>query len=368
MGAKAMLYRLIIITGPRKGERITIHPEPLLIGRDPDCDVLLDDEEIARRHAQVEQTEAGLFIRDLGTMNRMIVNHHEVSQSRLKHGDVVELGHTRFLVQAVVQAEVNGEEENQPSAGGLRRRVAAKVITGAALLLAIAWFLQSRPSETPEDVVVAEPVSAEPAAVPPPATVEPPLLEPPVPWREIDAPTPAEMPSQAVEEIIKLRDDVQSLRESIAAIGMAPPASRPVSDQRKADFRITQVDTARFQASDRYDDMRMLTITLEYNPAVTLNLDTLRVRATFFEQDRASNQLIPSAATPEAETELHWGARNGLLTATITYLAPAGYLEEPKRQGKLLRYFGARIELREGNQVLASRTVPPALAKTLDMP
>lgn len=364
-----MLYRLIIITGPRKGERITIHPEPLLIGRDPDCDVLLDDEEIARRHAQVEQTEAGLFIRDLGTMNRMIVNHHEVTQSRLKHGDVVELGHTRFLVQAVVQAEVNGEEEDSAAAAGSRpRRIVPKLITGAALLLAIAWFLQSKPGEPQEETPATEPVPTEPATTPPPATVEPPLLEPPVPWREIDAPTPAEMPSQAVEEIIKLRDDVQSLRESIAAIGMAPPASRPVSDQREADFRITQVDTARFQASDRYDDMRMLTITLEYNPAVTLNLDTLRVRATFYEQDRASNQLVPSAATPEAETELHWGARNGLLTATITYLAPAGYLEEPKRQGRLLRYFGAQIELREGNQVLANRAVPPALAKALDTP
>lgn len=106
----SMLYRLIILNGERRSERITVTQAPMTIGRAPTCEIRFDDPEIALAHAEISHRPEGLFIRDLGSMNRVLVNNREVHESHPKHGDVIEVGHTRFLVQAYVQAEVQGED------------------------------------------------------------------------------------------------------------------------------------------------------------------------------------------------------------------------------------------------------------------
>ena len=129
-----MMYRLIVLTGPAKGQRITVGKEPVTFGRDPACSVCLNDEEVARRHAVMEFTPDGLFIRDLGSMNRILVNKREVRQQRLKHGDQIELGLTSFLVQALVQAEVSGADEER---AWERRRTRRRTLVSIAVLLLV---------------------------------------------------------------------------------------------------------------------------------------------------------------------------------------------------------------------------------------
>lgn len=104
-----MMYRLIILNGERRGERITVSADPMRIGRDKACEICFADPEVASQHAEIAHCEVDLFIKDLGSMNRILVNNRETREAKLKHGDVVEVGHTRFLVQAYVQAEVQGE-------------------------------------------------------------------------------------------------------------------------------------------------------------------------------------------------------------------------------------------------------------------
>lgn len=106
-----MIYRLVILNGDRRGERITVAQEPMSIGRGESCDIRFDDPEVASAHAEISHTAEGLVIRDLGSMNRLLVDSREVRSATLKHGAVVEVGRTRFLVQAYVQAEVQGESE-----------------------------------------------------------------------------------------------------------------------------------------------------------------------------------------------------------------------------------------------------------------
>ena len=106
-----MIYRLIILSGDRRGEQITLTREPMIIGRAATCEIRLSDPEIALSHAEIAHPDDGIFIRDLGSMNRLLINNREVHEAHLKHGDVVEVGHTRFLIQAYVQAEVERESE-----------------------------------------------------------------------------------------------------------------------------------------------------------------------------------------------------------------------------------------------------------------
>ncbi len=160
-----MLYRLVVITGPLKGQRITVDPDPMKLGRDTDCDIVLPDDEAALVHAQIEHRPEGLFIRDLGSMNKLIVNKREVQESRLKHGDTVEIGRTRFLVQAVVQAEVQGlEEEAEQQEKRSSRRSVIAALAAALVIGAVLYWLIGHDKELPIQTSEASvPASANPA-------------------------------------------------------------------------------------------------------------------------------------------------------------------------------------------------------------
>jgi len=138
-----MVYRLIFLSGAQQGRRITVEQAPMVIGRSPDAAIILDDNEVALRHAVIEHRKDGLHIADLGTMNRILVNGREVRQCWLKHGDEVEIGRTRFLVQAVVPAEVG-----LPDTARLRRRrrLQGLAVLAAGLFVAflVARWLASR--------------------------------------------------------------------------------------------------------------------------------------------------------------------------------------------------------------------------------
>ena len=44
-----------------------------VIGRGSDCDLVLNESEMSRRHALIENTQEGLFLRDLGSANGTLV-------------------------------------------------------------------------------------------------------------------------------------------------------------------------------------------------------------------------------------------------------------------------------------------------------
>jgi len=101
-----MIYRLVILNGPRKGEQITVPNDPVTMGRGKECSLSIADAEMASAHAELQHGTEGLHIRDLGTMNRILLNNRPKDEAYLRHGDMLEIGRTRFLVQAGVEAEV----------------------------------------------------------------------------------------------------------------------------------------------------------------------------------------------------------------------------------------------------------------------
>ena len=78
------------------GRRIPLGEEPVSIGRLQDCDIMLSDPNVSRRHAEVRRQGNVFVVIDLGSTNGTKVNGVGVKERRLVDGDEVALGATRI--------------------------------------------------------------------------------------------------------------------------------------------------------------------------------------------------------------------------------------------------------------------------------
>ena len=79
------------------GRRYVLDGPKAAIGRSRDCDCILDDQNISRRHAELRRDSQGDWqIADLGSTNGIKVNGRRVETCRLSPGDEVTLGTTTF--------------------------------------------------------------------------------------------------------------------------------------------------------------------------------------------------------------------------------------------------------------------------------
>mgnify|MGYP001069956789 CR=1 FL=1 len=87
----------LLVTG---GRRLLVGPEGATIGRSRDCDVVLPDANVSRRHAEVRPRGGGWIIADLGSTNGVAVNGVRIEQAHaLRPGDEIELGTTTLTFE-----------------------------------------------------------------------------------------------------------------------------------------------------------------------------------------------------------------------------------------------------------------------------
>jgi FhaA, N-terminal domain/FHA domain len=68
------------------------------LGRSRDCEVVLDDANVSRRHAEVRPSGGSWIVRDLGSTNGVKVNGRRITGAQsLKRGDAIELGTSRVI-------------------------------------------------------------------------------------------------------------------------------------------------------------------------------------------------------------------------------------------------------------------------------
>jgi len=78
-------------------EEIPLTHELIILGRAAECDVVLADQRVSRRHAEVRRQEEGFILRDLGSTNGTWLNGRRLNAPALLHdGDVIEIGSARF--------------------------------------------------------------------------------------------------------------------------------------------------------------------------------------------------------------------------------------------------------------------------------
>jgi len=78
-----------------KSGRIHELPETgtILIGRQPDCDLRIEDKQVSRSHARIIRDAEGVMIEDLGSTNGTKVNYTKINhQVMLRRGDLITVG------------------------------------------------------------------------------------------------------------------------------------------------------------------------------------------------------------------------------------------------------------------------------------
>lgn len=72
---------------------------PLVVGRSSECDIVITEPNVSRRHAEFWVTSEGVAVRDLQSTNGTMVNGHKITAVSLSPADEVEIGSQTMRIE-----------------------------------------------------------------------------------------------------------------------------------------------------------------------------------------------------------------------------------------------------------------------------
>jgi len=91
---------LVSVDGPLKGARYPVDGEGISLGRDAECEVVINDPNVSRIHARLILRNAAIWVQDQGSRNGVFVNDDRVVRHRqLSPGDAMVIGEHRFTLE-----------------------------------------------------------------------------------------------------------------------------------------------------------------------------------------------------------------------------------------------------------------------------
>ena len=91
----------------------------LVLGRGERCDVLLDDRDCSREHAEAMRDGEGVLLRDLGSKNGIVMGGRSLTERRLRSGDEFMLGRSTLRLvdptEELLRGFDGGDDEPAPA-------------------------------------------------------------------------------------------------------------------------------------------------------------------------------------------------------------------------------------------------------------
>ena len=194
-GAVTDLRTFAVVGGPCRGLRLTLHPSKgrASIGRGSENDLVLEDRDVSRNHAEIVLADGAVTVRDLGSKNGVVYREERVPSAQLDFGDTFTVGKSTVVLEHPAESTLGAifeapEEETSSFAAVARSLPADNARNGDGpdlLTLSAEKVNKSGPSPTepsrpsppisvgPADPLVSDsPLSerASPASTPPAGT------------------------------------------------------------------------------------------------------------------------------------------------------------------------------------------------------
>jgi len=116
----------------------------LVIGRDPGCDLVLDDEAVSRRHAHLRLEPGALRVVDLDSRNGLRIDGEPCAEGPLALGSLVRIGGTMLRIARTAAETLSSRRPDErgpgslvggPSLAGLRRTISVMAPTALPVLV-----------------------------------------------------------------------------------------------------------------------------------------------------------------------------------------------------------------------------------------
>jgi diguanylate cyclase (GGDEF)-like protein len=113
----------VVLTGSQAGKMFTLENDSADIGRDPTAAIVLNDQGVSRRHAQVHCADGRrVVLVDLGSTNGTYCNGAKISERCLEDGDRVQIGSAtilKFSYQDALEEEFQRRQYESATRDGL---------------------------------------------------------------------------------------------------------------------------------------------------------------------------------------------------------------------------------------------------------
>ena len=112
-----------ITAGNDMGKEFFLRGEVTTVGRGLDCDVVLNDPSVSRRHFRIDKRGSDYFLVDLGSGNGTKLNGTKVKDQKLDEGNIIDIGTTVLqfgFVGSTSRAPVQEIVEVKKAGGGLK--------------------------------------------------------------------------------------------------------------------------------------------------------------------------------------------------------------------------------------------------------
>jgi len=118
------MYKLIGVGGKIRGEEFILEDGKQVLGRDPGCDIVLDELGISKQHVQFTANGQAVFLEDLESSNGTFVNEKLTKKKTLANGDkiafpnnILQFVHVKEK-KIIVKKFVESNEEDSGSIDG----------------------------------------------------------------------------------------------------------------------------------------------------------------------------------------------------------------------------------------------------------
>lgn len=92
-------FSLYVSKGPQATENFYLDSPEITLGRDPQCDIFLNDMTVSREHATIFNDGDVVRIRDNGSLNGTWIDNKVIDDAELHVGSVLQIGTFKMVLQ-----------------------------------------------------------------------------------------------------------------------------------------------------------------------------------------------------------------------------------------------------------------------------